>query len=133
MSILFETKSSQTYFSVNLQSESYQTRKPGDSADLLPRNVFVMIICIDARIPLILVGKPGSSKSLAMQVPCDTSFVSKRRAFSISPKFCCPFEAMAILASAIATVSPPSRIARVGIWGRHSLLADHSRPLSQRD
>lgn len=46
-----------------------------------------MIICIDARIPLILVGKPGSSKSLAMQVPCDTCFVSKRRAFSISPKY----------------------------------------------
>lgn len=91
-----------------------------------------MIICIDARIPLILVGKPGSSKSLAMQVPCDTSFVSKRRALE-SPKICCPFETMAILASAITTVSPPSRIARVGIWGRHSLLADHSRPLSQRD
>lgn len=59
---------------------------PGDSADLLARNVFVMIICIDARIPLILVGKPGSSKSLAMQVPCDTSFVSKRRALA-SPKY----------------------------------------------
>ncbi|CAK9107728.1 E3 ubiquitin-protein ligase rnf213-beta (Mysterin-B) (Mysterin-beta) (RING finger protein 213-B) (RING finger protein 213-beta) (RING-type E3 ubiquitin transferase rnf213-beta) [Durusdinium trenchii] len=32
-------------------------------------NLFVMILCIDARLPLVLVGKPGSSKSLAMQDP----------------------------------------------------------------
>ena len=38
-----------------------------------------MIICIDARIPLILVGKPGSSKSLAMQAPCDTAFMRSKR------------------------------------------------------
>jgi len=31
----------------------------------LKENVFMMIICIELRIPLFLVGKPGSSKSLA--------------------------------------------------------------------
>ncbi|CAK8993270.1 unnamed protein product [Durusdinium trenchii] len=34
----------------------------------LRENLFVMILCIDARLPLVLVGKPGSSKSLAMQI-----------------------------------------------------------------
>lgn len=33
-----------------------------------------MILCIDARLPLVLVGKPGSSKSLAMQA-LGTGFV----------------------------------------------------------
>lgn len=31
----------------------------------LGENVFMMVVCIDTRIPLFLVGKPGSSKSLA--------------------------------------------------------------------
>ena len=31
----------------------------------LSENVFMMVICIQLRIPLLLVGKPGSSKSLA--------------------------------------------------------------------
>ena len=34
----------------------------------LSENVFMMIVCIDLRIPLFLVGKPGSSKSLAKDV-----------------------------------------------------------------
>ena len=34
----------------------------------LGENVFMMIVCIDLRIPLFLVGKPGSSKSLAKDV-----------------------------------------------------------------
>ena len=34
----------------------------------LSENVFMMIVCIDLRIPLFLVGKPGSSKSLAKVV-----------------------------------------------------------------
>lgn len=31
----------------------------------LKENVFMMIVCVQNRIPLFLIGKPGSSKSLA--------------------------------------------------------------------
>lgn len=34
----------------------------------LKENVFMMVVCIELRIPLFLVGKPGSSKSLAKTV-----------------------------------------------------------------
>ena len=34
----------------------------------LRENVFMMAICIELRIPLFLVGKPGSSKSLAKSI-----------------------------------------------------------------
>lgn len=34
----------------------------------LRENVFMMVICIELRIPLFIVGKPGSSKSLAKAV-----------------------------------------------------------------
>ena len=34
----------------------------------LRENVFMMIICIELRKPLFLVGKPGSSKSLAKSI-----------------------------------------------------------------
>ena len=34
----------------------------------LLENVFMMIVCIDLRIPLFIVGKPGSSKSLAKSI-----------------------------------------------------------------
>lgn len=34
----------------------------------LRENVFMMAVCIDLRIPLFLVGKPGSSKSLAKSI-----------------------------------------------------------------
>jgi hypothetical protein len=34
----------------------------------LRENVFMMAICVDLRIPLFLVGKPGSSKSLAKSI-----------------------------------------------------------------
>ena len=34
----------------------------------LSENVFMMAICIELRIPLFVVGKPGSSKSLAKDV-----------------------------------------------------------------
>jgi hypothetical protein len=37
----------------------------------LSENVFMMIVCINLRIPLFLVGKPGSSKSLAKDVVKD--------------------------------------------------------------
>ena len=36
--------------------------------EALRENVFMMAICIDLRIPLFLVGKPGSSKSLAKSI-----------------------------------------------------------------
>ena len=34
----------------------------------LSENVFLMVVCIELRIPLFVVGKPGSSKSLAKTV-----------------------------------------------------------------
>ena len=38
----------------------------------LRENVFMMTICIELRIPLFLVGKPGSSKSLAKSIVTDS-------------------------------------------------------------
>ena len=35
---------------------------------LLKENIFAMIVCIQQKIPLFIVGKPGSSKSLAMNL-----------------------------------------------------------------
>ena len=37
----------------------------------LTENVFMMIICIENRIPLFVVGKPGSSKSLSKSMVLD--------------------------------------------------------------
>jgi len=37
----------------------------------LSENVFMMVVCIELRIPLFVVGKPGSSKSLAKTVIAD--------------------------------------------------------------
>ena len=37
----------------------------------LKENVFMMIVCIENRIPLFLVGKPGSSKSLSKAMVVD--------------------------------------------------------------
>lgn len=37
----------------------------------LRENVFMMVVCIESRIPLFLVGKPGSSKSLARTIVND--------------------------------------------------------------
>ena len=34
----------------------------------LRENVFMMLVCISVRIPLFLIGKPGSSKSLAKSI-----------------------------------------------------------------
>ncbi len=38
----------------------------------LRENVFMMVICIELRIPLFLIGKPGSSKSLAKSIVADS-------------------------------------------------------------
>ena len=34
----------------------------------LSENIFMMFVCIELRIPLFLIGKPGSSKSLAKSI-----------------------------------------------------------------
>ena len=34
----------------------------------LSENVFMMVVCIELRIPLFVIGKPGSSKSLAKTI-----------------------------------------------------------------
>ena len=49
----------------------------------LRENVFMMIICIELKIPLFLVGKPGSSKSLAKSIVAD----AMQGAASSSPLF----------------------------------------------
>ena len=38
----------------------------------LRENVFMMVVCIELKIPLFLVGKPGSSKSLAKCIVADS-------------------------------------------------------------
>ena len=38
----------------------------------LRENVFMMVVCISLRIPLFLIGKPGSSKSLAKSIIMDS-------------------------------------------------------------
>lgn len=38
----------------------------------LRENVFMMVVCIELRIPLFLIGKPGSSKSLAKSIVQDS-------------------------------------------------------------
>ncbi|XDV44192.1 hypothetical protein PO909_012516 [Leuciscus waleckii] len=48
-----------------------QTRKTIAKNLALKENVFLMVVCIELRIPLFLVGKPGSSKSLAKTVVAD--------------------------------------------------------------
>ncbi|XP_065678749.1 E3 ubiquitin-protein ligase rnf213-alpha isoform X5 [Hydra vulgaris] len=51
--------------------------------EALCENVFMMVICIELRIPLFVVGKPGSSKSLAKSIiqDCMQGNMSKSRLF----------------------------------------------------
>lgn len=37
----------------------------------LKENFFMMVVCIESRVPLFIVGKPGSSKSLARTIVTD--------------------------------------------------------------
>ena len=53
----------QTFFVNELQLETNIAKN-----DALKENVWMMAICIELKIPLFLVGKPGSSKSLAKTV-----------------------------------------------------------------
>ena len=52
----------------------------------LRENVFMMAICIELRIPLFLVGKPGSSKSLAKSIVAD-SMLGKASEKNLMKKF----------------------------------------------
>lgn len=51
--------------------QSIQTRETIAKNLALKENVFLMVVCIELKIPLFLVGKPGSSKSLAKTVVAD--------------------------------------------------------------
>ncbi|KAM6951514.1 E3 ubiquitin-protein ligase rnf213-beta [Aplochiton taeniatus] len=55
----------------NLFLENIHTRETIAKNVALKENVFLMVVCIELRIPLFLVGKPGSSKSLAKTVVAD--------------------------------------------------------------
>lgn len=61
-----EISSCQDFFLQNVQ-----TRETIAKNVALKENVFLMVVCIELRIPLFLVGKPGSSKSLAKTVVAD--------------------------------------------------------------
>lgn len=61
-----EISSCQDFFLQNVQ-----TRETIAKNVALKENVFLMVICIELRIPLFVVGKPGSSKSLAKTVVAD--------------------------------------------------------------
>ena len=52
----------------------------------LRENVFMMAICVELRIPLFLVGKPGSSKSLAKSIITE-SMKGRHSANEILKKF----------------------------------------------
>ncbi|XP_051530047.1 E3 ubiquitin-protein ligase rnf213-beta-like isoform X2 [Myxocyprinus asiaticus] len=51
--------------------ENIKTRETIAKNLALKENVFLMVVCIELKIPLFLVGKPGSSKSLAKTVVAD--------------------------------------------------------------
>ncbi|KAH1172131.1 hypothetical protein KIL84_007749, partial [Mauremys mutica] len=53
--------------------------------DALRENIFMMVICMDLRVPLFLVGKPGSSKSLSKTIAADAmqGRMSKTKLFKL--------------------------------------------------
>ncbi|KAK9530838.1 hypothetical protein VZT92_012317 [Zoarces viviparus] len=61
-----EISSCQDFFLQNIQTRATIAKNVA-----LKENVFLMVVCIELRIPLFLVGKPGSSKSLAKTVVAD--------------------------------------------------------------
>ncbi|XP_054605449.2 E3 ubiquitin-protein ligase rnf213-beta isoform X2 [Nothobranchius furzeri] len=58
-------------FCQDLFLHNIQTRETIAKNTALKENVFLMVVCIELKIPLFLVGKPGSSKSLAKTVVAD--------------------------------------------------------------
>ncbi|KAA0724978.1 E3 ubiquitin-protein ligase rnf213-beta [Triplophysa tibetana] len=61
-----EISSCQDFFLRNIETRNTIAKNLA-----LKENVFLMVVCIELRIPLFLVGKPGSSKSLAKTVVAD--------------------------------------------------------------
>lgn len=61
---------------INLCQEVFtdQVQCPASTArnDALKENVFMMIVCMNLRVPLFIVGKPGSSKSLSKTIAADS-------------------------------------------------------------
>ena len=58
----------------------------------LTENVFMMIVCIELRIPIFFVGKPGSSKSLAKSIVADAmQGNSSKSSFFKELKLVCTF------------------------------------------
>ena len=55
----------------------------------LRENVFMMVVCIENRLPLFIVGKPGSSKSLAKSIVAESmqGQYSKNELLTILNKF----------------------------------------------
>uniref|UniRef100_A0A3B1J697 RING-type E3 ubiquitin transferase n=1 Tax=Astyanax mexicanus TaxID=7994 RepID=A0A3B1J697_ASTMX len=51
--------------------DQIEIKQPIAKNSALKENLFLMVVCIELRIPLFLVGKPGSSKSLAKTVVAD--------------------------------------------------------------
>ena len=63
-----------TYFTHSCQKAVLKERDLGPNIaknNALCENVFMMVVCIELRIPLFVIGKPGSSKSLAKTVVAD--------------------------------------------------------------
>lgn len=48
--------------------EDLQVKENIAKNEALCENIFMMVVCIELRIPLFIVGKPGSSKSLAKTI-----------------------------------------------------------------
>lgn len=64
-----------TYFHFRCQNVLLDNMKLGPNIAknaALRENIFMMAICIELRIPLFLVGKPGTSKSLAKSIIQDS-------------------------------------------------------------
>ena len=73
-------------FWYSCQDELLKNVKVGEKIarnQALKENVFMMVVCVELRIPLFVVGKPGSSKSLAKAIVAD----AMQGAQSINPVF----------------------------------------------
>ncbi|XP_071956942.1 E3 ubiquitin-protein ligase rnf213-alpha-like [Antedon mediterranea] len=81
----------------------------------LKENIFMMIICIELRIPLFLVGKPGSSKSLAKTIVAEAM-----QGDSSSSKFFKELKQVHMISYQCSPLSTPDGI--VGTFSQCSLL-----------
>ena len=74
----------------------------------LRENVFMMAICIELRIPLFIVGKPGSSKSLAKSV-----IHNSMRGKSSQNELLCDFKEVDMFSYQCSQLSTPESIIEV--------------------